>query len=282
VTQGPWTAGKVDDQTPNVARMYDYFLGGFHNFDADRELAERTIAAWPQVPAIARANRAFLGRAVRHLVESGVRQFLDLGSGVPTAGNVHEIAQELAEDTRVVYVDVEPVAVAHSRQILRGNPNAAAVLADLRRSDLVLADPAVTSLLELSRPVALLMVAVLHFVPDSAQAADTVRAYREALGPGSWVVISHGTDEVLPKELGEQVDTLYQRTSSAAVSRTRAELTALLEGYDLVDPGLVPVDQWQPGSTAPDKDHQYLGESPRHLAEDPQQIPVWAGIGRAR
>lgn len=275
MAQEPWTAGRVDDQTPNVARMYDYFLGGFHNFAADRELAERTIAAWPQVPAIARANRAFLGRAVRHLVASGVRQFLDLGSGVPTAGNVHEIAQELAEDTRVVYVDVEPVAVEHSRQILRGNPNAAVMLADLRRPDLVLVDPAVTNLLELSRPVALLMVAVLHFVPDSAEAAGTVRAYREALGPGSWVVVSHGTDEILPRELTQRVGALYQQTSSPAVSRTRAELMALLDGYDLVDPGLVPVDQWQPGSTAPDED-------PQHLGEDPRQIPVWAGIGRAR
>ena len=282
MAQRPWTAGKVDDQTPNVARMYDYFLGGFHNFAADRELAERTIAAWPQVPAIARANRAFLGRAVRHLVESGVRQFLDLGSGVPTAGNVHEIARELAEDTRVVYVDVEPVAVAHSRQILRGNPNAAVVLADLRRPDLVLADPAVTSLLDLSRPVALLMVAVLHFVPDSAAAADTVRTYREALGPGSWVVVSHGTDEILPKELTQRVSALYQQTSSLAVSRTRAELATLLDGYDLVDPGLVPVDQWQPGSTAPGEDHQRLGEDHQRLGEDPQQVPVWAGIGRAR
>jgi SAM-dependent methyltransferase len=268
MAHAPWMVDGVDDQTPNPARMYDYFLGGFHNFAADRELAERTIAAWPQVPAIARANRTFLGRAVRHLVESGVRQFLDLGSGVPTVGNVHDIAQGLAPDARVVYVDVEPVAVAHSRQILRGNPNAAVVLADLRRPDLVLADSAVRNLLDLTRPVALLMVAVLHFVPDSDEAAAAIRAYREALGPGSWVVVSHGTEGALPEELKEQVGALYRQTSSRAVSRTRAELTALLDGYDLMDPGLVQVNRWRPDSVAP--------------GGDPQHCPVWAGIGRAR
>jgi trans-aconitate methyltransferase len=248
--------------------MYDYFLGGFHNFAADRELAEQAIAVWPQVPAIARANRAFLGRAVAHLVESGVRQFLDLGSGVPTAGNVHEIAQRQAPDARVVYVDVEPVAVAHSREILQGNPNAAVVHADLRQPQSVLAAPEVKELLDPTVPTALLMVAVLHFVPDSDGAAAAIRTYREALGPGSWVAISHGTDEVLPKTVSDQVSGLYRRTSSQAVSRTRAEVTALIDGYDLLDPGLVMVEQWQPGVAI--------------KVDDPARYPVWAGIGRAR
>jgi hypothetical protein len=268
MTNSPWPTEDVDDSTPNVARMYDYFLGGFHNFATDRELAERTIAVWPQVPAIARANRAFLGRAVTHLVESGVRQFLDLGSGVPTVGNVHEIAQRVAPDARVVYVDVEPVAVAHSRNILEGNPHAAVVQADLRNAQGVLAAPAVKELIDPTVPTALLMVAVLHFVPDSDEAAAAIRTYREALGPGSWLAISHGTDEVVPPEVAEQVYPLYQQTSSSAVSRTRDELTALLDGYDLVDPGLVLVEQWQPGSPAD--------------VDDPAKSPVWAGIGRAR
>lgn len=268
MTHSPWPTDDVDDSTPNVARMYDYFLGGFHNFAADRELADRAIAAWAQVPAIARANRAFLGRAVTHLVESGVRQFLDLGSGVPTVGNVHEIAQRLAPEARVVYADIEPVAVAHSRDILQGNPNAAVVQADLCRPQDVLGSPAFKALIDPALPTALLMVAVLHFVPDSDQAAAAIRTYREALGPGSWVAISHGTDEVVPVEVAEQVYPLYRQTSSSAVSRTRAELTALLDGYDLIKPGLVLVEQWQPGSAAD--------------VDDPEKCPVWAGIGRAR
>jgi hypothetical protein len=268
VTQTPWPTDDVDDSTPNVARIYDYLLGGFHNFAADRDLAEQTIAVWPQIRDTARVNRMFLGRAVAHLAACGVRQYLDLGSGVPTVGNVHEIAQRVAPDSRVVYVDIEPVAVAHSQHILRNNANADVVHADLLQAPDVLAAPQVKRLLDPAVPTALLMVAVLHFVPDTSAVTAAIRTYREALGPNSWVAISHGTDEVVSPQISNHISPLYQRTASPLVSRSRAELAALLDGYEMIDPGLVLVEQWRPGSAAD--------------AEDPARYPVWAGIGCAR
>jgi hypothetical protein len=268
VTQTPWPTDDVDDSTPNVARIYDYLLGGFHNFAADRDLADQTIAVWPQVQDTARANRAFLGRAVAHLAASGIRQYLDLGSGVPTVGNVHEIAQRIAPDSRVVYVDIEPIAVAHSRHILRDNANADVVHADLIQAQDVLATPQVQRLLDSAIPTALLLVAVLHFIPDTDAVMAAIRTYRKALGPNSWVVISHGTDEMVSPQVSNHVSPLYRRTGSSPVSRNREELTALLDGYEIIDPGLVLVEQWQPWTVADTK--------------DPQRCPVWAGIGRSR
>lgn len=268
MTQTPWPTDDVDDSTPNVARIYDYLLGGFHNFAADRDLAERTITVWPQLRDTARANRVFLGRAIAHLAASGVEQYLDLGSGVPTVGNVHEIAQGINPDSRVVYVDIEPIAVAHSQHILQGNANAGIVHADLLQARDVLATPQVKRLLDPALPTAVLMVAVLHFVPDTGALTAAIRAYREALGPDGWVVISHGTDEVIPPQVSERVSPLYQQTSAQPVSRTRAELTALLDGYEIIDPGLVLVEQWRPGTVAD--------------TDNPTRYPVWAGIGCTR
>jgi SAM-dependent methyltransferase len=268
MAQPEWVPVGVDLERPNVARMYDYFLGGFHNFAPDRELAEQVIANWPDVPTIARANRAFLGRAVTHLVKLGVRQFLDIGSGVPTVGNVHEIAQALAPETRVVYVDVEPVAVAHSQTILEGNQNATVLRGDLCHPAEILADPALTGLLDLSRPTALLMVSVLPFVSDQDAPDKAIKAYREALGPGSYLVISHGTDELISAELNDRVENLYAKTSAPATSRSHQQILELIDGYDLLEPGLVLVEQWQPGVVAE--------------VENPERCPVWAGIGRAR
>jgi len=268
MAQPEWAPVGVDLERPNVARMYDYFLGGFHNFAPDRELAEKVIANWPDVPMIARANRAFLGRAVTHLVKLGVRQFLDIGSGVPTVGNVHEIAQALAPESRVVYADVEPVAVAHSRTILEGNPLASVIRGDLCHSAEILSDPALTGLLDLSRPTALLMVSVLPFVSDQDGPGEAIQAYRKALGPGSYLVIAHGTDELLTPELTDRVGNLYTKTSTTATSRTNRQILELMDGYDLIEPGLVLVEQWQPEVAAP--------------VENPERCPVWAGIGRAR
>lgn len=253
---------------PNVARMYDYFLGGFHNFPADRELAEQAIAAFPQAPATARANRNFLRRAVSYLVEQGVDQFLDIGSGVPTVGNVHEIAQAARPQSRVVYVDIEPVAVTHSRQLLADNPNATAVLADLHRPEEILGHPEVVATLDFSRPVALLMVAVLHFVPDDDVPPAVIRQLREAFSGGSWLVLSHGTYDVVPEEVGARVQALYRKTSSPAVGRSLAQVTALFDGYSLVEPGVVLAEQWEPGRLA-------------DVAE-PERCPVWVGVARAR
>jgi SAM-dependent methyltransferase len=255
----------VDVERPSAARLYDYLLGGRHNFAADRDMARRVIGAEPNARLIVQENRAFLRRAVRYLVAEGVRQFLDLGSGIPTQDNVHEIAQRLAPGSRVVYVDHDPVAVAHSAQILADNPDAGAVLEDLRRPEAVLAHPTVGSLLDFSRPVGLLMVAVLHFVPDEDEPLSTVVRYREALAPGSHLVLSHGTYEAAPQNSAE-VERLYSATSSSAHVRSLEDITRFFTGFDLAEPGIVYVPEWRPERSEP--------------LENPERAWFYAGVGR--
>ncbi|MCA1656060.1 MAG: SAM-dependent methyltransferase, partial [Pseudonocardiaceae bacterium] len=183
-----WARESIDLERPNAARIYDYLLGGAANFEQDRVFAEKLLEVMPQARAAARLNRAFLRRAVRFCVEAGIRQFVDIGSGIPTAGNVHEIAQAVAPTTRVLYVDNEPVAVTHSELLLRDNPWATNMRGDLTDPEPVLASP----LIDFSQPVAVLMVSVLHFVPDSAAPHEAVARYVSALAPGSFLGLSHG------------------------------------------------------------------------------------------
>jgi SAM-dependent methyltransferase len=216
-----------------------------------------------------RANRAFLGRAVRYLAgHAGIRQFLDIGSGIPTMGNVHEIAQQAALDARVVYVDNEEVAVLHSRAILTGNDKAAAVQADLRRPAEILGSPQLRGMLDLSQPVALLLVAVLHFFPDSGQTAALVAELRDALAPGSYVVISHGTTDGQAPHVAEAMGH-YNQTTAAFQPRSRAEIMAFFDGLEMVDPGLVPVPQWRP-------------DPPAGTGRQPVQIAAYGGAGYKR
>ncbi|TMM33769.1 MAG: hypothetical protein E6F99_23370 [Actinobacteria bacterium] len=246
-----WTPPKgVDPDRPSPARVYDCYLGGTHNFAADRAVAAQAIAAMPQLPEIMRANRAFLRRAVRMVSHAGVDQFLDLGSGIPTEGTVHEVARQIRPGARVVYVDVDPVAVIHSRTILAGDPQSEIVQADLLDAGQVLADPVVGGLLDLSRPVCMLMVAVLHFLPDSPELRDALRRYREALAPGSYLVVSHATAEAQPKETAK-VSELYTKVSRPLVPRNRAELAELLDGWELVEPGLTDGPSWRPDPAEP-------------------------------
>lgn len=250
-----WVPEGVDLSRPNAARVYDYYLGGSHNFAADREMAEHAIELWPELPALIGANRSFLRRAVRSLARAGVHQFLDLGSGIPTVGNVHEIAQQAAPDSSVVYVDSDPVAVAHSRHILADDDRTAVIQADLREPARLLSHPTVCDLLDWERPVALLMVAVLHFVPDSDNPAGIVTQYRDALFSGSYLVLSHASQDG-HEQTATQHQTLYSRTATPMTMRTRPEITALLEGFDLLDPGLVHPPLWRPDSEeqrAPDR-----------------------------
>ena len=231
----------ADLRRPNAARMYDYYLGGSSNFEVDRTAAEALLELIPQTRAGARANRAFLTRAVRFCRQQGVRQFLDLGSGIPTVGNVHEIAQSDDRSVRVVYVDHEPVAVAHGRRLLRDNPAAAVLLADLRDAEGVLDRAA--QLLDFAEPVAVLAVAVLHFVPGE-EAGRALAAYRDAIGRG-YLVLSHATIE----DSSLKVDALmrtYRNTETPFCPRTRSELEELLTGCELVEPGLVYAPQWRP------------------------------------
>jgi SAM-dependent methyltransferase len=262
-----------ETERPNVARMYDYFLGGSHNFAADRDAAAAVLAAVPAVRSLARQNRAFLRRAVQHLVHQGIRQFLDLGSGIPTVGNVHEIAQRAAPRTRVVYVDIEPVAVNHSRALLAGNPDAAVAQLDLREPERVLASPEVRELLDLDRPVGLLAVAVLHFIPDGDDPWGVLAAYRDALAPGSHLVISHGSQsqERMADSGARTVGRVYGSTGTPGMSRTYEEIRALFDGWELVEPGLVRMPAWRPDRP----DRLSTGDLGAELDEFP-----YGGVGR--
>ena len=239
-----WAPAELDLDRPNAARMYDYYLGGSHNFAVDRELAGKVLEAWPDMPRAAQANRAFLRRAVRFLAAQGVRQFLDIGSGIPTVGNVHEVAQAVAPDARVVYVDTDPVAAAHSRAILAGDEQTATVQADGRDPATLLSHPTVTGLLDLHRPVGLLMVALLHFVLDEGDPRGILARYADRLAPGSWLVVSHGSTDTAP---GVAImEKLYEQTSIPIQMRSRCELEALLAGVDLVEPGVEFLPAWRP------------------------------------
>jgi S-adenosyl methyltransferase len=241
-----WAPPGVDIDRPSVARIYDYNLGGSHNFAVDRAAAEQMALAMPMLPAANRANRSFLRRAVRTLTAAGIRQFLDLGSGIPTVGNVHEIARQAVPDARVVYVDVDPVAAAHGRALLADDPLAGAVLADLRNVHRVLADPLVTGLLDFSRPVGVLIVAALHFVPDADDPVGIVHRYGSATVPGSYLVISHPTDECDARDDVTELVKVSARNSVNATLRGRADVARMFEGYRLLDPGIVYTPEWRP------------------------------------
>lgn len=241
---------------PNSARMYDYYLGGAANFAVDRHAAKQA----PFVGRWARQNRSFLARAVRHLCAQGVDQFLDLGSGVPTVGNVHEIAQANLPHARVAYVDYDPIATAHAHQLLRTNPQATITRADLREPETVLAAPGVASLLDFTRPVAVLAVAVLHFLAEQDQPQQILARYRRACVAGSYLVLSHGAEDEIRAELGEQqfqaLHEAYQRTPTPVVLRRPHQIAALLDGYRLVEPGMVLLNDWHPDPHTPPDGHE--------------------------
>lgn len=234
---------QVDPETPSVARMYDYFLGGKDNFAADRRAAEEVVAALPSVAGVARSNRHFLRRAVRYVADLGIDQFLDLGAGLPTQGNVHEIAQSVHPDARVVYVDNDPVVISHGRALLGRDERTAVVQADMRAPDQVLGDPTVKRLIDFDRPVCVLFVAILHFLADEEDPAGLVREYREALSPGSHLIVSHAAVE---ERRNIEVGTAYRSASAPFVARTREQVTALLDGVEVVEPGVVRLHEWRP------------------------------------
>ncbi|HTJ67960.1 MAG TPA: SAM-dependent methyltransferase [Actinospica sp.] len=235
---------EIDPAHPSPARIYDFWLGGSQNFAADRALGRRMAESYPGLPVVARANRAFLGRVVRHLAaECGVTQFLDLGSGVPTMGNVHEVAREANPGARVVYVDVDPVAVEHARLILAGTEGVAAMLADLRRPETVFGHPLLTDTLDLDRPVAVLMFALLHFFEEGR---EIVEAYTEPLAPGSFLALSQAqTQASTVAEQASATRDYVRSTGVAVVSRDPGQIAELVEGLDIEPPGVVPVDEWR-------------------------------------
>ncbi|WP_424189243.1 SAM-dependent methyltransferase [Actinokineospora sp. G85] len=240
-SSGP--APAIDPDRPHPARIYDYLLGGACNFAPDREFADRFIAAVPEAKTAALLNRDFLRRAVRESRAAGITQFLDLGSGIPAVGNVHDTVP----DARVVYVDNDPIAVAHSEIVLGDSDRAVALLANMLDTEAVLGAPATRELIDFEQPVAVLMVAILHFV---AEPQEAVRRYIEVMAPGSVLVISHGTGEAeLPGT--DRVVELYAETGTPGVDRGKADLLALVEGLEVLEPGVVWTPQWRP-DTEPD------------------------------
>ncbi|MEO3875986.1 SAM-dependent methyltransferase [Nonomuraea sp. B12E4] len=236
----------IDPTVPSVARMYDYLLGGKDNFAADREAAARILKISPNGKEIARDNREFLGRAVRAVAEVGIRQFLDIGTGLPTQENVHQVAQRAAPDSRVVYVDNDPIVLAHARALLAKTPDTIVVNGDMRDPKAILGDPDVTRHLDLRRPLAVLLVSVLHFVGDDDEAFGIVRAIREALPSGSHLILSHVTAGELGSEDVGKGRAIYRGTTSGALApRSREQITAFFEGLELLEPGLVETSVWR-------------------------------------
>lgn len=233
--------------------MYDYYLGGAQNFAVDRVAAERALAAVP-ARLFAVANRAFLQRAVGRLAGEGVAQFLDLGSGLPTVGNVHEVARQVNPAARVAYVDHDPVAVAHADRMLDGQPGVSISQGDARDPDAVLAAPGVAGLLDFTRPVAVLAFAVLHFVAEADDPAGVLAAYRGACVPGSALALSHLSTVTVTGDQQGAAEGVYRNTSTPVAVRSREAITALFTGYRLLDPGVVLLDQWHPDRTVTDED----------------------------
>ncbi|WP_218577706.1 SAM-dependent methyltransferase [Phytohabitans rumicis] len=262
-----WQPAGVDIDTPSGSRIYDYALGGAHNFAADRAAAEAFFAAYPDAPLVARSNRAFLQRSVRYCAHQGIKQFLDLGSGIPTVGNVHEIAQRLVPAARVVYVDNEPVAVAHTREIIADLPYTAIVDADMRDAETVLGAPETRELIDFDQPLALMMVAVLHYVSDEDDITGILARYRSVLAPGSVLVVSHTTEDPRP-EIEAVIQRVFKETGTPVIHRDRAEVAALLDGLELVEPGVVWTPQWRPDD---DTDP---------LFAEPERSATFAAVGR--
>jgi SAM-dependent methyltransferase len=262
-----WVPPGIDVKRANAARVYDYWLGGNHNFLADQDLGRAMAAVEPNTRAIAKANRAFLGRAVGFLAGTGIGQFLDIGSGIPTEGNVHEVAQKANPAARVVYADLDSVAVAHSRAILDGNASAAVIEADLRYPEQILASEEVSRLIDLGQPIGLLLVSVLHFLADEDDPWRIVATLRDALAPGSYLVLSHATDESRPTVVHAAERVYSSGAPSRGRARSRAEIQRLFDGFQLTDPGLVYVPQWRP-------DH------PDEVPADPSQFWFLVGVGQ--
>lgn len=241
---------RIDVNQPHPARRYNYWLGGKDNFAADRESGDAIAAAMPSIRIAAMENRRFLQRSVRFLAEHGIRQFLDIGTGLPTADNTHEVAQAIDPSARIVYADNDPLVLAHARALLTSSREGATAYldADLRGPEKILADPVLHETLDLTKPVALMLVATLHFIRDDENPRHIIDRLVGALAPGSYVVASHATYDYMSAQVIEQL----QRSNADGRfrARSRAEFAALLDGLSVVEPGVVPVTRWHPDRPA--------------------------------
>ncbi len=244
--ENPVAEVRFDVTVPNVARIYDYFLGGKDNFAADREAAGELRKVLPDAEAACLENRDFLRRAVRYLAgEAGIGQFIDIGSGLPTADNTHQVAQSIRPDARVAYADYDPVVAAHARALLESDPGVAVIEADLRRPGAILGSPLVTDLIDFSEPIAILLVAVLHFIRDDEDPYGIVSVLRSVMAPGSYLVISHVTQDGVSRAEREGGLSVYDKASAPVIPRRYDEVLRFFCGTELAAPGLVSISQWR-------------------------------------
>jgi hypothetical protein len=256
----------IDTSRPHPARMYNYYLGGKDNYVVDREAAAAILRMLPEIRDIARENRAFLQRVVRYLVgEAGIRQIIDIGTGIPTAGNVHEIAQHIDPGVRVAYVDNDPIVHVHASALLTGRGRTSIVLADLRDPSAILDHPNIRELINFNEPVALLLVAIMHFVTDQEGPAQIISAFRDALAPGSYLALSHATADFHTQAIADAGTQVYAKATSPLVLRSHAQVTALFDSWSLIEPGVVQVPLWRPDGKLP---------RPRDLAK----ISIYGGV----
>ena len=263
----PDWAPEINTNVAHPARVYDYWLGGKDNFPADRALAEHIMQAIPTMRAMAAANRAFLTRAVRYLAEeAGIRQFLDIGTGIPTSPNVHEVAQAVAPNARVVYVDNDPIVLAHSRALLQRTPEGrlAFILADLRDHEAILADPTLARTLDLTRPVGLVLIGITHHLRDADDPRRIVQTLMDALAPGSYLVLSQITGDFDPETMRE-VAAAVEQDGIPYVVRSKTDTERFFEGLELVEPGLVPIAAWRPDPGT---------------EQDPRSVSAYGGVAR--
>lgn len=258
---------EIDTSRPHPARMYDAYLGGKDNYAADREAVRQVLRVAPELRDTARANRAFLQRVVRFLVgEAGICQIIDIGTGIPTAGNVHEVAGQVAPGTRIVYVDNDPIVHVHADALLTGSGNTRIVLADLRKPEKILQHPKVGELIDFGQPVGLLLIAIVHFVTDEENPTDILATLRDALPPGSYLALSHATGD-FRTEAAQKAAAVYDNATSTITLRSHAQIEALFDGWDLVEPGVVQLPLWRPD-----------GKPPR--PKDLSKIWGYGGVGR--
>lgn len=239
-----------DTSRPSVARMYDYYLNGKDNFQVDRDAVDRVAAAMPEIRQLAWENRAFLRRAVRYMARQGIDQFIDIGSGLPTVGNTHEIARQVIPDARVVYVDIDPVVSAHGRVLLAADDTTTVVTGDMRRPDEVLRHPETTQLIDFTRPVGVLLIAMIHFI-ELEDRERIMSHLRGALPAGSHLTATHVTTDGHSADAVAKIEDVYATTPTPIYFRDHAEIAKFFDGYDLTDPGLVTVDSWRPDPQDP-------------------------------
>jgi S-adenosyl methyltransferase len=269
LTDQGFPVADIDTSRPHPARMYDFYLGGRDNYEVDREAAQRVIDLFPDIVHMARGNRMFMHRAVRFAVESGIRQFIDIGTGIPTHPNTHQVAQEVSPDVRVAYVDNDPIVATHAGAHLLGAGNTGFFLGDVRDPASILKHPTIRELIDFGRPVGLMLVAILHFVRDDEDPAGLVAAYRDALPAGSHLILSHTTGDFhqLDGDAGKARDVYRDRGATATLTlRSHEQVLGFFEGFDLVEPGLVQPPLWRPDSPVP-------------TAEELAHIGFYGGVG---